>query len=350
MQLQECRLLLIWLGLTISAGCSFSSGAPPSLAQQVAAHSASSTSFESPRTPRIYVANFYNGKVLEFSLTANGNVAPSREIAGPKTLIGNLRTLGVDAAGYVYAPLFSTSQDPATVGVFAPNQHGNVAPLRTFTDAISAHRPQRIAVDPTGTVYLLYFDAAFHQGIDVFAPGAHGTVQPIREIAGPKSLLDLQETIIALVADDHGGVWWACDGEFGPPRVVGYAPGANGDVAPVVVLDKNPTTEIKSPSALSVDAKGYVYVESAFDINKEGVLVFAPGATGTVAPVRITRFTGDFHLGTVHERALLAVGIVNNNEYAIGTFDSQKHGLQSPSRVIVGAKTQMVEPMDPQVR
>jgi hypothetical protein len=56
-----------------------------------------------------------------------------------------------------------------------------------------------------------------------------------------------------------GDVWWACDGEVGPPILVEYAPGVRGDAAPLATLALQPHD---APS-FAVNASGTVYVSQS---------------------------------------------------------------------------------------
>jgi hypothetical protein len=343
---QRTWIVLLWLGLALAVGCTASHVVPePASEWQLSAGQPMVKPSQSP-LPQVYVANYGNDRVLQFRLSANGDIPPKRSLGGPKTQITALTSIGVDDADLIYAPLTPSKQYPIRVGVFTPNQIGDVAPIRIIIDAYTLHQPLLIAVDPTGTVYILYTDAKHNQGIDEFPPGANGILTPVHEIMGSKTLLSGAQTIVGLVADDSGGIWWICNGATGIPRVVGYAPGAHGDVAPTIVLGANAKTKIKAPSRLSVDENGYVYVQTPFGVHKDGVLVFSPGATGDVPPIRKTQFNGDFQLGAVYAGFLVATGVVNSDEYAIGTFDSHKSGIQDPRDVIAGSKTHLDEPIE----
>jgi hypothetical protein len=62
-----------------------------------------------------------------------------------------------------------------------------------------------------------------------------------------------------------------------------FAPDATGDVAPVRVITGTKGAPL-SPSGIAVDAKGNVYVNQGLEI-----LEYASGASGNAAPVRTIR-------------------------------------------------------------
>ncbi|HVA34097.1 MAG TPA: hypothetical protein VNG31_08120, partial [Candidatus Baltobacteraceae bacterium] len=72
-------------------------------------------------------------------------------------------------------------------------------------------------------------------------------------------------------------------------RIVVFAPNATGDVAPVRVIAGSKTL-LHSPSGIAVDGAGYVYVGnivySSSQLQKWPLLVFGPNADGNVAPVQ----------------------------------------------------------------
>jgi hypothetical protein len=329
------------VSLAMLSSCSFS-GAPAvrSGAQPAAIGSVKHMGGVPPSI--IYVANFGGSDILGFPLNSRGHVVPIVDLSGPNTRIGFPQSVGVDSAANQYTMLKTSGTGRTHVGVFTVGATGNVAPTRVFTDAIASHHGRILAADPTGTVYLLYSDEHQHFGIDVFGAGATGVVMPSREIAGRKTLMDKQETIVSLFADDAGAVWWACDGEVGVSRVVGYAPGANGNVAPAVVLPADSITQIVSPTFAGVDTPGNVYVNSTG--SNPSVLVFAPGATGDVAPIRSMQLPVNYHVTTVYEEALIADGTVGLGNPAIAVFDANGSGPQQPLRVISGAKTKLNQP------
>jgi hypothetical protein len=294
--------------------------------------------------PDVYVANAGDERVLEFPLGANGDVPPIRTIGGVDTRIAGLTSFGVDAAHLLYVPLKPAGGYETRIGVFTPNQNGDAHPVRIITDDDAGHRPLMLTADSTGITYVLYQDPKQNEGIDEFAAGADGIVSPEHEIAGPNTQLNGAQSISGFYVDPTGAIWWSCDGTIGTPRVSGYAPGAHGDATPAVDLE-GAMTLLEAPSALATDAQGYLYIETPFDTDKVGVLVFAPGATGDVAPIRNIRFEGNYALGAIYASTLVATGVIGTDQDAVGTFDAHKSGLQPAKDVITGTKARLDMPV-----
>src|SRR5579863_3457938 len=252
------------LGLIIS-GCGSARDAVP------AAPSAPSMPSNAARIDAtgaaITVANSGTSGILQFPADANGNVSPARRLTGSMTQLSHPLWVGVDQASLVYAPLAAIKGYPIRIGVFTPNESGDAAPVRVITDAISTHQLVAMAVDPSGTVYVLYSAPIQHYGIDEFPPGANGVLTPYRQISGKDTLMDVDQSIISIAVQPNGAVFWASSGLTGPARVVGYAPAATGNGAPAIDIEKSAKTLIQAPSQLAIDETGSVYVETTYDVS-----------------------------------------------------------------------------------
>lgn len=136
--------------------------------------------------------NAYFGVVLFFPRALTGNSAPYRTLEGPQTL------LGIDAFGIAY--------DKAHDEILVLSQDSSQYPY----------------------VYR----------ISTFAGSASGNTAPLRSISGANTLL---ANIHAISYDDFDEVLYVSEGgENGiPARVLAFARGANGDVAPDRVIVPN---------------------------------------------------------------------------------------------------------------
>jgi hypothetical protein len=93
-----------------------------------------------------------------------------------------------------------------------------------------------------------------------------------------------------------GDVWWACDGEVGPPIVVEYAPGASGNAAPVATLPlaagDEPTFAVNSRRTLFVTQVFggswvlQVYPDIQSSSNPSATYTLDCGAACTIAAAR----------------------------------------------------------------
>ncbi len=177
----------------------------------------------------LYAANFNGASVTEYALDAAGNAAPLRTIRGPRTGLGNVRDVAVDAAGDIYAVNLS---GPVFVAVFAPRADGDAAPIRQLGGLGMVTRlsdPLAIALDARGYLYVAnQTEGVETASILVFAPGANGNVAPVRQITGAGEA-------VKLAIDRAGDLVVAVTGGLGRPlpnRVLVYAPGPTAPQPP----------------------------------------------------------------------------------------------------------------------
>ena len=81
-------------------------------------------------------------------------------------------------------------------------------------------------------------------------------VRPSRVVAGPRTQL---EEPTALAFDGAGRLYVANHPAPGGANIAVYAPGVNGDAAPVRTLAGR-RTRLRVPRAIAVDARGTLYV------------------------------------------------------------------------------------------
>ncbi|MGH1564747.1 hypothetical protein [Mumia sp. DW29H23] len=190
---------------------------------------------------------------------ADGSRTP-RRIAGPRANFGRITDVGVDDAGQVY--VLSAS---GRVAVFARGAHGDVAPIRTFQ--VASDWPGTMAVSRSGEVAVEGLG-----DVKVYAAGATGTPNPARVLAGPRTGIG---AVGPMAFDPAGRLWMIASGV----RVIGFAPGAAGDVAPSHVLTA--FTMHAELTDLAVDRRGRVYVSQFFvapELSKVWLSVFRAGA------------------------------------------------------------------------
>jgi len=224
----------------------------------------------------IYVADFA-GRVQVFAPGSTGNVAPLRSIAGAATALGSPLGIGVDGNGSVYV----SNREAGTVTVYSPGSSGNVAPVRTITGPTSGllaagGNPQQLAVTATGRFWV-----SLGQGVAAaFAAGANGDPSPTATIAGANTGL---ASTFGLALDAAGNVYLsALTGSPAQASVRVFASGASGNIAPVRVIS-GAATGLQFIEGLAVDAQGNVYVA---DCNAKAILVFGPTAVGNAPPIR----------------------------------------------------------------
>lgn len=211
---------------------------------------------------------------------ADVNRNPIGFLAGPATGLSNPAAVTLDKAGNRYVANGVT----ASVTVYAPGASGNAAPSRTISgDATTLVGPRSVAVADDGTLYVGDLFGVGTNKVAVFAPGANGNVAPLRVIAG-----------------DQTGLAW--------------------------------------PSGLALDSAGRLFVA-----NREGdsVTVYIPGASGNASPLRTIAgaSTGLDGPSGVALRGDNTVHVVNSGSESVSTFPAGASGNVSPTRTIVGANT-----------
>jgi sugar lactone lactonase YvrE len=227
-------------------------------------------------TGTIYVADAGTNSLDVFAPGANGNVAPVRTISGLATGLDEPGDVKVDAAGDLYTANFLAD----TVTEYAPGASGNASPICTISGSNPGlDRPDDISLAPDGT---LYVGNNGNSVVDVFAPGACGNVSPLRVIGGSATGLTNADGVDGLGVDATGTLY---ADNTGGATVQVFAPGANGNVAPVRSIGGS-MTGLGGPDDIVVSFSGQLYVSNGFSTGTNSVTVYAPGANGNVAPVQ----------------------------------------------------------------
>jgi hypothetical protein len=220
-----------------------------------------------------YVATGSN-EVLVFSRSAKGDAAPIRVIGGARTGLTPIG-LAVDDRGFVYAGNFFAR----SVKVHAPGANGDVPPVRTISGPDTGLlEPSGLDLGPDGSIYTT---DRLAKAVVVHRANAHGNAKPLRVLHGPRT--QIEEPIAVAVARD--GTTYVTTGRSvaGPSKILAFAPGANGDVAPVRVLD-GAAHRFRWPSGVALDPQGNVYVvNSAPDLAV--IQVFSPQGFGSRPPI-----------------------------------------------------------------
>jgi len=112
----------------------------------------------------------------------------------------------------------------------------------------------------------------------VFRPGAHGDATPIQKITGSNTRLRVN--VMGVSLDSAFNIYATSDSANRPGRVTVYAPGANGNVAPLWTIEGHATTfDVVDKIHLDPTDEPFVTNDAAVD-------VFSAMASGNVAPVR----------------------------------------------------------------
>jgi DNA-binding beta-propeller fold protein YncE len=247
-----------------------------------------------------------------FNRNAKGNVAPNRKLKTPGTTFG---IVGDEEA----QELLMTVQDPDAVVTFKKSSSGQEPPIRLLQGSRTQMAdPHGIALDAkTGLIYVtnwgtykerripnpaektggrggekpnwpvgIEFNIAGSSefrlpSITVYRKDANGDTAPLRIIQGPKTLMNWPTAIA--VHPDRGEIFVANDTA---DNVTVYRADASGDVAPIRVL-KGPRSLIKNPTGIAVDVKnGELWVTN---FGSHSATVFPIDASGDPAPKRVIR-------------------------------------------------------------
>jgi 6-phosphogluconolactonase (cycloisomerase 2 family) len=139
----------------------------------------------------------------------------------------------------------------------------------------------------------------------------------------------------------------ASDGTlYAAPRdgssILVFAPGADGDAAPVRTISGPATGLSGKPHGLAVTNDGTLFATSYYT---DEILVFAPNANGNVAPVRtITSSALDGPHGIAYDAATNTVWVSSQLAPAILSFPADSDGATSPSKTIAGPSTGLTNP------
>jgi hypothetical protein len=291
----------------------------------------------------IYVANGRLGatskyRLTGYSSTANGDVAPVADLAGPATQLDQPWGIAVDRDQDIYVSNPATHGD-GYVTVYKPDATGDVAPILTIGGGASNPLcyPFGIAVASQQTTATTVYVANAGCGGFVAAFGIDrlGSVTEIGTISGQRTGLAAPWGV-ALGADQDIYV-----ANYDANAITVYRPGKYGDVAPIRTI-AGALTGLSGPAGLAI-ARGKLYVAN-FD--GASIAVFPAHANGDVAPSAIvaggsTGLNGPFGI------ALDAAGRVYVTNYytpSVAVFAANPSGDVPPTATIAGVKTEMRYP------
>jgi DNA-binding beta-propeller fold protein YncE len=241
-----------------------------------------------------------------FDRNARGNTAPNRRLITPHTTFSIV-------ADEQAQELFFTIQDDHAVTVFKKTAKDEDAPIRTLQGPrTQLADPHGIAIDPNaGLIYVTnwgtYNDRRYDvpprygkanwpvgrnnnipgsgknqpPSITVYRKDAQGDVAPLRVIQGPQTQMNWPTSIA--VHPGRGELFVANDTA---DSVTVYPADANGDVAPIRVL-KGPRSMIKNPTGVTIDlVNGELWVAN---FGSHSATVFPIDASGDPVPKRVIR-------------------------------------------------------------
>jgi sugar lactone lactonase YvrE len=248
---------------------------------------------------------------------------------------------GATPASVVFAPAVGTfyyvaNSNANTLTAYPLNANGNAAPARTVSGGLTTlNLMTSITSDTSGDLYV----ANAATSVAVFAPRPNGNVAPIRTLAGPNTgILGAADLALDPQGDLYVANCGSCMGFGGAEAVLVFAPGASGNVAPIREIT-GPQTGLFGTTAVGVDGAGNIFVASAFG-NSPSILVFPATATGNVAS------SGSISGGNtgLNNPLCLILDIANelyvcNQNNTITVYAAGARGNVAPVRTIGGANT-----------
>ena len=296
--------------------------------------------------PMIYVSNVYlrgrkDNSLLGFASDADGNVAPLVRISGRRAAISSGMSAAIDKNGRLYM----TGNNICDVGVWPAGSNGDVGDAAQFyvrCDNFPAP-PVNFVLDDRDHVWAAAYQGAYGYGgadprssIVEYQPvpaGAAGDIKlrAIRTIGGTKTGM---HKIAAIALSGRGLV----SVQRPNGTVLTFAATANGNVAPLSVLGGDKTQlagHWVGPlwfGGIKYDSQGRLVACSGKA--KPRILTFAPGAHGNVAPISTLFVPGCFGIALDRYDNIYVSFYNSISVYAAGSTGSAK-----PIRTIKGKLT-----------
>jgi hypothetical protein len=286
-----------------------------------------------PTAAHIAVLDNGGASIVTFPIDASGDVAPATTLAGSQTNLSGALALAADTQGNLYVAT------QLAILVFAPGATGNVAPARTIAgpNALAATDYfAGVAVGADGTIYAaseLTSGTNRAPKLLAFAPGANGNVAPTRTITGASTTM--QATLAMAVrsneiaeADATGNVSF-------------FSTTGNGNVAPQRSLKSGQGIV----EGLAYGAGGQLYL-ALYGFGASSAAQYAAGAQNTDAPIATLTgaTTGITSIGGIAVDPAGVVYVANADAAgaSIRVFAAGATGDVAPLRTVSGASTTLV--------
>jgi NHL repeat-containing protein len=279
--------------------------------------------------PGLFVADTANNAVDAFQSTDNGNVAPTSAISGVDTGLSSPHGVAVGADGSIYV---ANDGGSGSITVYGPGSSGDAVPIRTMTCG-GLSTPAGIALDHAGNLFVANSTG---KSISVFSPTDTGCVAGNRVIKGIHTCLfepqdvDLRSDGVIYVASSSA--------------VLVFRATAHGDAQPIQKITGSNTQLFPHVNGVSLDSALNIYATSASVHNQARVTVYAPAATGNVAPIRMisgaatTLNSADKIEIDPTDQAFVTSGA------AVDVFAAGASGNVAPVQTITGSATTLVSP------
>lgn len=322
MRLQSCIVVLTCL---FAAACGGQSGVTalqqPTLLQ-------AGPALKTPGPP-LFVADTATNAVDAFTSTGNGDIMPMFAISGTDTMLASPNGVAVAPDGTLYVANDGASN---SIDVYAPGSQGDAAPSRVITCGGLA-TPGGISLDGAGNLYVANTTG---NSISVFGPTDSGCVSGNRTITGIHTCL-FKPLDVHARADGTAYV-------ASQSTVLVFRPGAHGDATPIQRITGSNTQLHVLVMGVSLDSLSNIYATSVSTKKRGRVTVYAPSADGNVAPLWMIEGKATT-LGNVDKIHLDSTDqAFVTNDAAVDVFSAMASGNVAPVRVITGPLTTLVSP------
>jgi hypothetical protein len=238
-------------------------------------------------------------RITVFPRRVKGNVVPARVIEGSHTRLTNPVSLAVGRDGRIYVLNDLGAMDPltpaASIEVYAADAVGDASPIRTIEGLDTRmFLPTALAVADDGTLYVAnaYTWNDDQGSVRTYSADADGAAPAQRTLVGSDTRL-IAPSALALGRGDTVYVLGMSRLLFGKNRVTVFTPDADGEHAPIRVLEGD-SVVLAQASGIAVDAKGQLFVAKGKDVSdlnaygpdRGSVMVYRPGADGNTGPTR----------------------------------------------------------------
>ncbi len=264
-----------------------------------------------PASGDIYAINNDTANWMSvFGREAKGNVAPKRKLRTPHTTFGIV-------ADEEAEELFFTIQDDHAVVVFKKDAPEEGSPVRILQGR------QTLLADPHGIALDTNKGEMF-----VSNWGTNNDRPPLSEGGGGDARHEREDFPVGRARAFPGS------GKIAPPSITVYPKNAQGDTAPLRVI-QGARTQMDWPTALAMHPdRGELFVAND---TGDSVIVFSADAQGDVAPIRVIKGP----LTMVKNPTGIALDLENDElwvanfgSHAATVFDLDANGNVAPKRVI----------------
>lgn len=290
-------------------------------------------------TQKLLVANAGNSSILAFGIpTSGGNVAPTQDIHGSDTELHSPSSVAVGGLGRIYANRYS----PGRVTRYDSDADGDAAPDLSALDTEIG--PLGLFVSGTGLWVTIYEISAPAEVLE-YSTSAQGAATPLNSITGSNTLLGYDSS----VALDSSGYIYVTTGvnyygyctSYSSAYILVFAPSASGNVAPDHKIHGS-HTNLCAPTQVTIDNSTYGSGRILVSDANGHVLVFAAGASGNATPIQdITTIAHPAGV-TTDSSGNIYVSAPGNNK--IDVFAPGATGNATPSMTISGTYTNLSSP------